>query len=238
MLRPSSPRVKEPTVSCSCGGLCRAYRSCQLGSGMSNAAAMPSATASPDIVGTSRRPPPGRRARRGGPRPRGARPGRRWRPAGRARSAPRSRRGRSRPWCAGPASAPRSPAPSGRGTPRPRPAARPPPRGAPTAECAARSTSGGRPPTHVIAAGLDCGRRQRVRRRAEPEVGRVVPVLAVVARLVVAAAREVRDLVRGAARVGEDAVGELEERGLLALGHLGQLAAPGARRRSACARGW
>ena len=66
---------------------------------------------------------------------------------------------------------------------------------------------------------------ERVGGGAEPEVRRVVPVLAVVARLVVAAAREVGDLVRGVARVREEAVRDLEESGLLALGHLGQLAA-------------
>ena len=56
-----------------------------------------------------------------------------------------------------------------------------------------------------------------MRRRAETEVRRVVPVLEVVPRLVGRAAREVGDLVRRPARVREEAVRELEERRLVAL---------------------
>ena len=65
---------------------------------------------------------------------------------------------------------------------------------------------------------------ERVRRRAETEVRRVVPVLAVVPRLVGRAAREVGDLVRRPARVREEAVRELEERRLVVLGKLRELA--------------
>ena len=58
-------------------------------------------------------------------------------------------------------------------------------------------------------------RRERVGRRAEAEIRRVVPVLAVVARLVGRAAREVGDLVRRPAGIRQEAVSQLEERGLL-----------------------
>ncbi len=65
---------------------------------------------------------------------------------------------------------------------------------------------------------------ERVRRRAETEVRRVVPVLAIVPRLVGRAAREVGDFVRWPARIREEAVRDLEERRLLFLGKLRELA--------------
>ena len=208
------------------------YRSTALGSGMSNAAAMPSATASPDIVGTSRRPPSGparttrwpsatRRVDEGLVRGQQVDPVARREAVevdpGRGAQAQHHRLGRQRLRAEGLLAL---------DGPLARRHAALPARGAQLVPPAA----GGRRGTRVRGG-------ERVRRGARAQVGRVVPVLAVVARLVVAAAREVGDLVRGVARVRQEAV-RAARRGRPALPRASRRAGPASRATPKRVRGW